>query len=263
MPVMTDTNDGFFDVWRKVPPEEKLELMARAQSKGVGATLVLLIITGTMALGLRLPWLFWSTFLAVPFVFQFAAAKAWRDLKPRAMLDYLAARSAARRYAYGAHAQDLTVSLMFRGVLRPEFGAEQEQEQMEAQIQNKAEVPVWVALFPDTIVMMSERAGGAKLEFAQSISEKLTITTRGFDNDGEQRQVILTSQGRKGNKLNWNLTSQYPAALLVFERKAKGFTEAMRLQVERDTQAYRELYSGPSASLLDEDDHNDQQDLNL
>lgn len=136
--------------------------------------------------------------------------------------------------------------------MEPEYNSEEVQEALEAQIQNRSRVSVWVALFPDTIVMMSERAGGAKLEFAQTIGDKMEISARGFDDDGEPRRVVLLVEGRKGEKYTWNLTSPYPAALLVFERKTKGFMEAIRLQTERDAQDYREMFANVAGSGLDD-----------
>jgi len=243
MPAAAPTTDSFFDVWRKIPPEEKLELMARAQSRGLGAAVVLLTITGTVAAGLRLPWIFWGAFMGVPFIFQFASAKAWRDMKPRAMLEYLAARSAARRYAYGCQCKDLTVVLMFRGVLQRQFDEEEIQSALEARVESKDYIDVWVALFPDTVVMMSERSGGAKLEFAQSLGERLAIKAVDFDNQNDSKQLEFTVENKRGDKHSWVLTSSYPAALYVFERKAQAFTAEIAAQAERDRHAYADMFN--------------------
>jgi hypothetical protein len=238
------TDGSYLDIWRKVPPEEKLELIARAQSRGVSASFVILIITGTVAVGLRLPWIFWAGFVAIPFAFQFASARAWRDLKPRTMLEYLAARSAARRYAYGAHAKDLTVDIMFKGNLQKDLSILGESEQLDARIENRDKVDVWVSIFADTIVMMSERQGGAKLEMIHSTVGRIEVTAEGFDeSNAESRRLVIDIEARRGESQRWFLTSPYPAALLVCERKIKRAKEENKIVLERQRLATKGLYN--------------------
>ncbi len=242
-------DDSYVDIWRRVPPEEKLELMARAQSRGVAASVVILIITGTMAVGLRMPWVFWAAFVTIPFAFQFASARAWRDIKPRTMLEYLAARSAARRYAYGAQAKDLTVDLMFKGTLQRDFAPLGESEELDARIEERDKVAVWVSIFPDTMVVMSERPGGAKLEMIHSILDRLAVTAEGFeDSSSESRRLVVDVELRKGEFERWFLTSPYPAALLVCERKIKRAIEENKIHLERQQLATKGLYSRESIS---------------
>jgi hypothetical protein len=226
MPKVTDSSGASPDIWRRISPEEKFELMAKAHSKGIGASLVLLIMTATVAVGLRFPWIFWGAFLAVPFVFQFVAAKAWRDVKPRAMLEYLAARSAARRYAYGAQAQDLAVDLIFKGYLeRDREGASDEiDEDVDPENPKPKRTPVWVAIFRDTLVAMSEQQGGARLEFAHPLFERFQATAEGFEekNSAARRiKIEVTSRRFAGVRETFFLTSDYPASLLACERKIK------------------------------------------
>ncbi len=254
MAAVVQSDSSSFDMWRKIPPEEKLELMAKAQSKGIAAATILLTVSGTIALGLKLPWLFWSAFVGIPFIFQFASAKAWRDLKPRAMLEYLAARSAARRYAYQAGGKDLTITLLFKGTLQPDFSEEEEEEAIEARISHRDRVDVWIALFPDTVVMISERQGGAKLEFAQILGERLEVVAEGFDEAGGKRLIRLIVDNRKGDRHGWVLTSPFPAALLVFERKIKAFMVEQKAQIERDRLAHTELFA---QKLADEESGSD------
>ncbi len=221
--------------------------MARAQSRGVAASLVILVITGTVAVGLRMPWVFWAAFVTIPFAFQFASARAWRHLKPRTMLDYLAARSAARRYAYGAQAKDLTVDLMFKGTLQRDFAALGESEELDARIEDRDRVAVWVSIFADTIVMMSERSGGAKLEMIHSILERIEVTPEGFDDsDSGSRRLVIDVEVRKGEIERWFLTSAYPAALLVCERRIKRAVEENKIHLEKQLIATKGLYTRDS-----------------
>lgn len=245
MAKVTDSPTYSPDIWRRIPPEEKLQMMARAHSKGMGAALVVLLMTGTIAVGLRFPWVFWGAFLTVPFVFQFVAAKAWRDIKPRTMLEYLAARSAARRYAYGAQAQDLTIELMFKGYLERARQSDEEQYQpdFDPEKPNPTRIPVWIALFRDTIVMMSEQQGGAKLEFAHPLFERFQATAEGFDgSQSSDRKIRVDVSGRKDSAAaTFFITSDYPASLLACERKIHGFAVEHHAQQERSTQVFQEL----------------------
>lgn len=236
MAAISETTDSSLDIWRKMPPEEKLDLMAKAQSKGLAATLVILVITGTVAAGLRIPWLFWGAFAILPFVFQFASAKAWRDIKPRAMLEYLAARSAARRYAYGAQAKDLAIELIFRGTLTPDYNEEEIQEALDAKLDERFSRDVWVGLFKDTLVMISERRGGAQLQFAHNILERLVVSSEGFEKDSStpRRVVFDVYDKRLGISSRWFLTSPFPAALYVCERKILAAQAAHQAQLEKE-----------------------------
>lgn len=212
------------DIWRTVPPEEKLEFLARAHAKGVQAVIGTLLVGGTVAVALQLEWLFWSSLLLIPFIFQFIAGKAWRGFRPRLMLEYLAARSAARRYAFANRARDLGLQLLFRGDMQRVFDSENRMAELEAAIDNTKEASVWIALFNDTIVLMSERLGGAKLEFAAPINERLSVQAVSPHGDDSpyhsDSSVLLTYRERRANEAQQiRITSRYPAALAVFERK--------------------------------------------
>jgi hypothetical protein len=163
------------------------------------------------------------------------------------MLDYLAARSAARRYAYGAQAKDLTVDLMFKGTLQRDFAALGESEELDARIEDRDRVAVWVSIFADTIVMMSERSGGAKLEMIHSILERIEVTPEGFDDsDSGSRRLVIDVEVRKGEIERWFLTSAYPAALLVCERRIKRAVEENKIHLEKQLIATKGLYTRDS-----------------
>ena len=246
------SNDSSVDIWRKIPPEEKLELMARAHSHGVAACLLVLAVFGTVAVGLKIPQMFWGAFVGVPFIFQFVAAKSWRDFRPRVMLDYLAARSAARRYAFGTNCQDLSVALMFRGELASINSDEPNAGNSEGP---RVFLPVWVSLFTDTVVVMSEQRGGAKLEFAKTLDDRLEISSEGFDepDTSTERQVTVSFTAR--DLVNWTyyIKSRHPGALLVFERKMRSFIVAQKAAAEKALLAYKEVLVDKSA-LVDDDD---------
>ncbi|NMC64097.1 MAG: hypothetical protein GYA55_13115 [SAR324 cluster bacterium] len=227
------------EVWRQIPPEEKLQLMNKSHAAGVLATVISIIVLSTIAVGLHLNWLVWGSLLCSPFVFQFASGKRWRTLRPKIMLEYLAARSAARRFAYSAGSKDMRVALMLKGSLEEIFDEEHRTEELEAEISDHKETPVWVALFPDTVIMMSERYGGAELEFGYILNDKVKIEGKSPVGEGDysnQRELYFYCQDKLKENHIYRLTSPFPAALIVFEKKAlqfqKEFMESNRLAIE-------------------------------
>lgn len=227
------------EIWRMIPPEEKLSVMAAAHARGVLTAGITIVVAATVAIAFQVDWIFFGALILSPFIFQFASSKAWRGFRPRMMLEYLAARAAARRYAFAARAKELELQLLFRGTMEQVFDREQEMEKLEATIAHNKETEVWIALFRDAVILMSEKPGGAKLEFGSLINDKLAI--EGINPDGAEgeytinREVMLTAQAR-GEKVRKKIkvTSDYPAALVVFERK---LLELQRAAKERQLDA--------------------------
>ncbi len=213
------------EIWRTIPPEEKIAGMNKAHARGILAAAVTIMICGTISVGLRLSWILWGSLIAAPFVFQFAAGKAWRDLRPRLILEYLAARSAARRYAFAAKSKDLTLSLIFRGNMELQFESEAVQEAIEAAISKNEETLSWIALFTDAVVVMEEHPGGARLAFAAVTNDRLSLKVNeiesGRSGPGE-KELILSYTPKPGSNeraRKFKLKSPYPAALTVFEKR--------------------------------------------
>lgn len=216
------------DAWRQVPPEVKLEIMSRSHSRGFMTAVAFVVIASTCAVALQFVWLMWGSLLLAPIIFQISANKAWRALRPATLLRHLAAKSAARRFAYAAKSQDLTLDLIFQGTLKRRVDEKDVTGALEAAIANNNEVEVWVTLFKDTVVMMSERLGGAKVELAQKINEQLTLES--ISPNGEDytvgKELFLTVRTPNLTELGggevvsrYQLTSRYPAALIVFEKE--------------------------------------------
>ncbi len=241
------------DLWRQIPPEEKFDLIARAHSLGVLACLVTFLVGCTLAVGLKQSWLMWGSLIMTPFVFQFFSGRAWRGIRPNLMLEYLAARSAARRYAFTTRAKDLTLNFIFRGTIERQFeDDEAELKALEAAIENTTQTQVWVALFKDAIVMMSEMPGGAKIEFAHLLNDKLVIEGRSSSDRGEYsvgREVFLSYSDRKPGPQKVKLTSRYPAALVVFEKKIQKLINE-NIQLAALPEAASEIAEGESSGLL-------------
>lgn len=215
------------EIWRQIPPEEKVELMSQAHSKGVFAAFMAIVIACTLAVGFKVSLLMWASFLMSPFIFQLSAGRAWKSLRPRLMLEYLAARSAARRYAFTAKSKDLGLSLIFKGKIERIYKEDSVNQALEAAFQNNKETTAWIALFNDAVVVMSEKIGGAKLEFAHLVDSKLQVDVEKSEADGhlsDNCKVLLTSAARgKVDGATVKLTSKYPAAMLVFAQRLEEF----------------------------------------
>lgn len=223
------------ELWRKIPPEEKLDLMARAHGKGALTSFIIFVVSSTLAIGLQVPWIMWGSLVAAPFIFQAAAGKDWKDSRPRIMLEYLAARSAARRYAYVANAQQLEPNFIFRGVLEEQFDDKHLHEALKKVVENNQQTEVWVSLFEDALIMMSERKGGAKLEFAHVFNDKLRVNA--FSPDGESdysqhRIVQVVSEENPKLTRRFHLTSRHAAALIVFEKRINFLIEEAKKRKE-------------------------------
>lgn len=238
------------DLWRQIPPEEKFDIMARAHACGITWAVVTIIVASTMAIGLQLNWMLWASFVTAPMIFQFAAGKAWRDIKPCIMLEYLAARSAARRYAYTSKAESLDIELIFRGRIERLFDQENIQEALDAKIENRTESEVWIVLFNDAVVMMSEQPGGAVAEFAHLVNDRMILEASALDGKGDyssNREVVLGAQkDRRAPLERVRLTSRHSAALVVFERKLKVLLEAAKTA--------RALLEEPAAEPIEEEE---------
>ena len=221
-PIIQDSISGK-EIWRQIAPEEKFDLIHRAHAKGVMVCLITFIIAGTLAVGLKASWIMWGGFVISPFVFQFASGKAWRTVRPRAMLEFLAARAAARRYAFMIQSKELELNLMFRSCLSHEFTDEEGRlKELEAAIEHTRETGVWVALFKDAVVMISEKAGGARLEFGHLIGSELKLETSSEQDEySNARRLTLEYTDRRGTTVRVCLGGKYPAALAVFERRLR------------------------------------------
>ncbi|MCO6431195.1 MAG: hypothetical protein J5J00_10070 [Deltaproteobacteria bacterium] len=237
------------EIWRQIPPEEKFSLLSRAHSKGIASAIITIVVACTFAISLHNAWLMWGAIVVSPIIFQLAAGKAWRDLRPRLVLEYLAARSAARRYAFTAGSRDLAINFLFRG--RMELTKENTEEDpmaaLEASLENPGEIDVWIGLFGDAVVLMSERAGGAHCELAQVLGHKIELESRSLDDKGDyssNKELYITALPERGASApkKYRITSDAPAALIVFEKRLQVFLE--RARAEADKEAARLISGG-------------------
>jgi hypothetical protein len=238
------------DIWRNVPPEEKLEMMARAQSRGILVAFIVILVASTMAVGFQMPWLLWSSLLISPFVFQFATGKSWRDNRPKVLLEYLAARAVTRRYAFAVSAKDLGLKLIFKAILEEEYSDNNAQDALDRAFNKEKTTEVWVTLFNDAVVIISERLGGARCELASPFNDKLMVEAINESKNeyGRGKTIILTLTDRTHVKRRFRVTSRYPAALLVFEKQLQ------QLLREAADHRARLLEEPPKKAAVEEDD---------
>jgi hypothetical protein len=251
METSLENNPLMDDVWQKIPPEEKVLLISQAHGAGISTLFVFLAFTGAIAVGLKMPWMFWGSFFLVPFVFQVASVRSWNVIKPRAIVQFTAARATTSIFAKHARGQDLNPTLIFKGALSRETSEESSENSLLHQDDYRGSVPVWITLFPDSLVMFSEQNGGARREFAHSIFDFASVSSEGLDDPSvTEKRILLEIQTRGGNQIRWNLTSAQLASLVVCERKLQGALERRDFILQQTAQAKRgSLPNSPRASI--------------
>jgi hypothetical protein len=224
------------ELWRKIPPEEKLNLMSRSHSDGIVCSFFFILIAATFAISYQKIELFWGSFVFCPIIFQFFSNRRWKQVRPEAMIRYLAARSAARRFAYGLKANDLTLKLIFRGKVEKIYDEKNVLEQIEATRSAGKVVDVWVALFNDCLVCISERHGGAQLQFGALLNDKFSFSeledsqTLSANSKMLELEFIDKRLGTKRAKLS----SSFPAAMSVLEQSLQKTLKGPDVEVELD-----------------------------
>jgi len=215
---------NYNEFWGKIPPEEKILLLNRTQAAGALAGVIFVLGAAGVAVGFQFPWLFWGALLVVPVLFKLVVNTSFKRQKSGLMLLYLGARSAARRFAFKLNSTDLTVNLLFRGELASVSASSVKDDISSSELQEGAEdsTPVWIALFGDAVVILSEGSGGARLRFGHLIGGNLRV--RGISTDGtgdysKNRIVMLESDDTARYPRVFHITSRTPGALVVFEKK--------------------------------------------
>jgi hypothetical protein len=206
-------------MWSRIPPEEKFHLLSQSHASGTSAVLLLGLVCGVLAVGLGEQGIMWLALILLPIVFQQTAAKRWRELKPRTILEYLAVRSAARRFAFAARARDLSVHLIVRGNWTEDGPDESEQiATFETGVSSRA---VWLILLGDCLVCLSEGAHGATLEYGAHLRDELEMqSVVGESSKGKQlplRELRFWKQSSGQGRISCRFTTPYPGALAVFE----------------------------------------------
>jgi hypothetical protein len=209
--------------WNSVPVEERLDILSKAHASGLMAGIGSLFVMGSIGYGFDNIWILacgvgFSFFLAPMF-----SSYTWRRNKPAAILAYLAARAVSRRYAYGYDCPDLEVILIYRGEFREIF-ENREVEELERQRMDvgaadlSQKKQVWIALLRGAVVILSERRGGAKLEFYSPITNDVTVRKSRTEEDLSESALIVQGVGPgQGRKVL--IDSKSKGAQYVFEKQ--------------------------------------------
>jgi hypothetical protein len=217
---------NFNELWKRIPPEEKLLLNSAANSFGVIIAFFLFLMLSALAIGYKEPLLLWGGLALTPLVFQLASSRDWRKRRSHTVLEYLAARSAVRRFAYNLCCLDLEVQLLFKGALKKVTSIEASDLDSPPTGDEKDPFsgyqPVWIAFFRDGIVIVSESIGGAQVEFMHLINDKLYLKVEEVVISGRAFKVLefKSSERRASKGETYRIISlNMPAAINALEQK--------------------------------------------
>lgn len=221
------------NAWNAVALEERLELISKAQAQGTVAAIASFFLMGSVAYGFDQIWLLTAGAITAFLAFPFFANHRWRHGKPELILSYLAVRTVARRYAFGYRIPELDIILIFRGQLKQVFRTKEEEELYRQQQDvdfstSRADIKdVWICLLRGGVVILSEKTGGAKLEFITNISSRV-ICRKPTANEDISPDSVVVSYEQSGLHRTVAVTSKYPAALYVFEKQLSRLIEHAR-----------------------------------
>ena len=212
------------NAWNSVALEERLELVSRCQANGLIAAIAFTFMMGAVAYGFDKIYLLLGSVFGAMIIMPMFSSYSWRKGKPALILNYLAARSMARRYGYSTNISDLDVVLIFKGETSQEYLNEAEQldhlvgkgEDVDGALEEK--IPVWVCLLRGGVVLISESQGGAKLVYTSPIGREMVCSqVRDEDGNPTGEVTIVGIAHAKGRRVT--VSSRFPAAFYVFERQ--------------------------------------------
>src|SRR5262249_49173962 len=151
------------------------------QATGIIASVASLLLIGSIAYGFDQIWLLAGGAASSIFIFPLFSSYAWRRGKPALILAYLAVRAVGRRYAYGYSVDDLDIIIIYRGVMKEVFQDREQEEQAKRTQGSEFEGrvgelrDVWIMLLRGAVVLLSEKPGGAKLEFLTHIAADTVV----------------------------------------------------------------------------------------
>ena len=212
------------DAWNAVALEERLNLLSRSHAHGIMAGLGGFWLLGTIAYGFDQIYLLAGGLVAAFFLVPLFMSYSWRRGRPALILAYLAVRTVSRRYAYGYNITDLDIILIYRGTMN-EVYRNREEEELTRQKQSvdfdssmDNEKSVWICLLRGAVVILSERAGGAKLEFLAPVTNELGIRKPRGDEPGSETAVAVEGTGQSKGRVVV-IDSKSVGAQYVFEKQ--------------------------------------------
>lgn len=225
------------DIWQSVALEERLELISKCQASGFTASLVNLFVVGSIAYGFDKISLLAIAVAGSFFVFPLFSSYTWRNGRPSIILAYLAVRTIARRYAYSFDFANLDILLIYRGHAKQIFNSKEEEElhqqRQKIDLNYKGNIckPVWIVLTRGGVIVLSEKKGGAKLEFMTPFTHENAITDTDEDIEINEKGCIIDGTAQSKGK-RYLIKSRYKAAQYVFERQFGALVEEQIKAIE-------------------------------
>ena len=200
-------------IWETIPSEEKERMFFRAQASGMLKSFIFVMMTIAVALGTEQYWIIILGVLTSVLIMPSATEKQWRLQKPSTIIKYLAARSVSKRYAYGYGLKRLEVIQVMRGYIQEvldktvpdtDIQATEALDFFNGSLTKKKEV--WICLLQSGLIVMSERDGGAKLEFISNYDKGVSakyLPTGSLDanNNKMPNAIICSGNVRAKNKI--------------------------------------------------------------
>lgn len=211
------------EIWQSVSLEERLDLISRSHASGILSSVLTLFVVGSIAYGLNKIWLLPVALGCAFFTFPLFSSHTWRTGKPSLILAYLAVRTVARRYAYAFDLPNIDIILIYRGAMKEILGSTEDEytkKKNSADFNSHEDeyTPVWIVLMRSGVILLSERIGGAKLEFLSVIMHDTKIADYNQNlNYREVGSIIEGSAASKGRTVI--LKSHYKGAHYVFTKR--------------------------------------------
>ncbi len=212
------------DIWNSVALEERLELIAKSQASGIISAIIAIFVVGSIGYGLDNIWFLLVALASGFFVFPLFSSQTWRSGKPSMILAYLAVRTVSRRYAHGFDLPNIDMVLVYKGTFEEIFQNREDQElhlqsqAIDLNTSNNGVQEVWIVLMKSGLLILSEKRGGAKLEFITPILADTII-----ESEEGPKYTSYTIQGSGVNKgRTIRLESKYKGAHYVFLKRFQG-----------------------------------------
>jgi len=212
-------------VWQAVALEERLELVTKAKADGILAAVGFLLLIGSIAYGFDAILLLGLGSIFSILVVPIFSGYSWRRNKPILVLEYLAARTIARKFAQLSRFDDLGLYFIFRGQAKPVFASEEE----EALVRQSDRVELdstdgfrdcWVCLL----------GGGLVVEFCGSFSSDLNIRPATTEEDASEGAFVVNQENSNKKTKSLLVRSRYRGALYVFDKR---FQHLLKEEQER------------------------------
>lgn len=227
-----DINLALEQIWQKMPDEERVLMLAQAKASGIEACAIFSMLAAAVSLSLHIPWMLIAAACCLPLMYQVMSRRAWMHIKPITVVQYFLASISTQFFAESLRSKNPSLKLIFRGLLHPVPLEGKNSDSEDGELEHAESIPtskdVWVSLFPDSLVMISEGESGADLIFGHSTLHDFEVEVDSpEDARGSRLATRLLIQTSKDNQVTsrWILTSPHTETLLACERSIRFFNQ--------------------------------------